>query len=380
MIVLKKNYSGLSYIASNSKLNYDPPLVNLAGEYSSYAPPGELSNLVVEALNQNQKSNIDLDGYFPFREVISKLYNNTYSYYYNPDTEITICSGAEQAFATAISAFVKEGDEVIVFEPSYCTYIPAIEANGGRPVYVQLKQPDFHIDWDEVQKVITVNTKLIILNSPNHITGSLLSSSDLDRLTKIINGTKILILSDEIYESIIFEGYEHQSIARFPKLAERAILISGTSKMLNTENWQLGYCLAPAKLSSDFRKMNHFQQFSVNLPFQIAIANFLAGYEKIPSLGDYFEKKRNLLLQNLEKSKLTFVPSKGAYFQLFNYNEVSDLKDIDFCKQLLEMHNLNTTPTTIFYHDIHDSHYFRVNFARPDIDLKYANEILSKLT
>lgn len=377
MFELKKNFPGLSYLTSSSKSVPDDSVIDLSGETSFLNPPEELINFAAEALRMSDKP-YDLDGYYPLREVLSDLFYNNYSYRYKPETEITINSGFHQAYSTLISALIKEGDEVIVFEPSYYTYLPTIEANGGRPVYVQLKQPDFHINWEEVQKVISVRTRLIIINSPHHVTGAILTASDMERLSKIVNGTNINILSDETFASIIFEGYEHQSVARYPKLAERSYIISGFSKYLGIDSWQLSYCLAPEKLMNNFRKMQRFQILSANLPFQVAMNNYLRQNPVIQS-GNILQKKRDLLLKGLKNTKLTHLPTTGTYFQVINYSKHSSQKDVVFCKQLLEQNKIIVTPLSYFYHDTVDLRYFRVNFAKSEDILMRANEIFLNL-
>lgn len=378
MFDLKKNFPGLSYITTNSKINPDSPVIDLTGESTFSYPPEDLINCVNEALKIGDIS-YDVDGYMPLREYISDLYFNNYSYRYNPETEITISSGFNQAYATLISGLIKEGDEVIIFEPAYYTYLPIIEANGGRPVYIQLKQPDFHINWDEVQKVITARTKLIIINTPHHVTGAILTTSDIERLSKIVNGTNIFILSDETNGSIIFEGYEHQSIARYPKLAERSFIISGFSKTLNIDSWQISFCVGPEKLMNSFRRMQYFQILSANLPFQIALTNYFKHFQ-VDEVGTEYQRKRDLLLKGLKNSKLSFLPSTGTNFQVFNYSKLSNLKDSAFCAQILEQNNIKVTPLSLFYHDTVDLRYFRVSFAKPDDVLTRANEILLNLS
>ncbi len=379
MIELKKNFPGLSYITSNSKSIPDSSKIDLTGESSFTNPPEELLNLVAEAIRMEDRT-YDVDGYYPLRETVSNIFFNNYSYKYNPETEVTITSGFHQTYSTIISALIKDGDEVILFEPSYYTYLPIIEANGGRPVYIQLKQPDFHINWDEVQKVITARTRLIIINSPHHITGAILAASDMERLNKIMNGTNILLLSDETYASVIFEGYEHQSVARYPKLAERSFIISGFSKLLSTDSWQISFCLAPEKLMANIRRMQHFQIMSANLPFQIATDNFIRQQNTLPAIETNLQKKRDLLLKGLKNSKVTFLPSTGSYFQVFNYSKLSPLKDVAYCKQLSDENNIIVTPLSYFYHDTIDLRYFRVNFSKTDELLMRANETLLNLS
>lgn len=379
MFELKKNFPGLSYITALSKSKPDESVTDLTGESSFSNPPAELLECVTDALKSSELP-YDVDGFLPLREIISDQFYNEYSFRYNPETEITINSGFHQAFSTIISALIKEGDEVILFEPSYYTYIPNIEANAGRPVYVQLKQPDFHINWDEVQKVVTARTRMIIINSPHHVTGAILTASDMERLSKIVNGTNILILSDETYATAIFEGYEHQSVSRFPKLAERSIIISGVSKLLGTDSWQLSYCLAPEKYMAILRKMQHLQVMSANLPFQVALAKYLKENASSKDSGSVLQKKRDILLKNLKSTRLTFLPSTGSYFQVFNFAKLSSLKDVAYCKQLFDQYKINVTPLSYFYHDTVDLRFFRVSFAKPDDILVRANETFLNLS
>lgn len=378
MFEIKKNFPGLSYITALSKTLPDDSKIDLTGEVSFSFPPEELLANLYDALRTGDKP-YDMDGYYPLREVIGDIFFNNYSYRYNPETEIIINSGAHQAFSTIVSALIREGDEVLLFEPSYYTYLPIIEANGGRPVYVQLKQPDFHINWDEVQKVVTAHTRLIIINSPHHVTGAILTASDMERLSKIVNGTNILILSDETYASVIFEGYEHQSIARYPKLAERSFIISSFSKLLSIDSWQIAFSIAPEKIMSNIRKMQHFQIAGANLPFQIALTNYLKTNPDFQAANHNLQKKRDLLLKGLKNPKLSFLPATGSFFQVFNYSKLSSLKDVAFCKQLLDENSLNTTPMSYFYHDTVDIRFFRVNFSKPDELLIRANETLQNL-
>lgn len=379
MFELKKNYLGLLYIASSSKVLPNNEITDLTGESSSEPPPSLLIDNLKKTIDLPY-TNIDADGYPALREFIADYIFNNYSHKYNPQTEITINFGHHQAYSSIISTLIKEGDEVIIFEPSYYTYLPTIEANGGRPVYLQLKQPDFHINWEEVQKVITTRTRLIVLNSPHHVTGSILNASDMEKLTKIVNGTKILILSDETYAPILYEGYEHQSIARYPKLIERTYIISSFSKILHMDNWQLSYCLAPEKMMAGFRKVQLFQIFSAAFPVQVALANFLKEGFNSAEIINSLQSKRNLLLENLKNTKLSFQPSVGSYFQVINYAKASILKDTLFCEQLLNQNKLNAVPLSLFFHEATDLKYIRINFARKDEDLIRANEILQNLS
>ena len=230
-------------------------------------------------------------GVIKLREAIAEKTFNLYSAQYDPEHEITVTAGATQAIYTAISAIVKEGDEVIIFEPAYDCYAPAIELNGGKAIYAQLKFPDYSINWDEVKKLIKQKTRMIIINSPNNPTGSILTANDLMKLEKLTKNTDIVILSDEVYEHIIFENYEHQSVARFPKLAERSFIVSSFGKTYHTTGWKLGYCLAPKNLMTEFRKVHQFLVFAANHPVQLAYADFMQRPEEYNQLNSFYAEK-----------------------------------------------------------------------------------------
>ena len=378
MIDIQKVNPGIALFGKIQKQN-DADILNMCNEGSYCDGNEKLLHVIQNSFVSNTNIHAPLDGYYPLRENISRLIENDYSFVYRPDSEITITAGAASAISTAISAFIKEGDQVIIFEPSYFTYAPVVLANGGRPTYIKLKLPDFHIDWDEVQKGITVNTRMIIINSPHNPTGKILTAQDMERLTRIVNGTKIIILSDESFDKIIYEGYEHQSIARFPKLAERSIVVFSFGKSLLSEGWKLGFCLAPERLSETFRKFHYLFSMSVNLPFQVTISDLLGRKSIFDGKAKYLERKRNLLIKGLKNSKFKLNSSSGTYFQIVNYAELSEEKEVDFCNQLLEKHRLAVMPLSHFYHDAVDNKYLRICFSVPDETIEKALAILNSL-
>jgi len=377
MIDIKKIHPGITYLNNLSNLLNDQ-IIDLACEGNIFTAPGQLIKAASKSLGENY-NRCHLNGLFSLRERIAEFIQKEYTYAYNPAEEITITAGTSQAIATAISTFIREGDEVILFEPAFYSYDSLVMANGGRPVYIQKKQPDFQIDWAEVQKGITSRTKMIIVNSPNCPSGSILSVADMDKLAKIVNGTKIIILSDETFGQVVFEGYEHQSIARFPKLASRSLIISSFGKALQIDGWEIGYCLAPAKISADFRKIHHLQTFSVNAPLQFALAEFLAGYIFDDKVSRLLQAKRDILVNGLKKSKFTIHPANGTSFQILNYAAISEDKDVDFCNYLLENKNIAVMPLSYFYHDLLDQKCIRLCFAKSDETLNKAVEIFNQL-
>jgi methionine transaminase len=375
MIDIKKTHPGLSYLSN--LLSYDE-IINLASESQTFAPHKNLIKAATNALIHNNQCT-DLDGYLPLREKISQYIQGAYTYAYKPLEEITITAGTTQALTTAIAAFVRDGDEVILFEPAFYSYGLMIMANGGRPVYIPMKQPDFHIDWDEVQKRITSRTKMIIINTPHFPTGAIFSAEDMEKLNKILAGSKIVILSDESFGQIIFEDYEHQSIARFPKLAGRSIIVSSFGKALHTEGWEIGYCLAPAKISAELRKFQHLQIQTVNTPLQVALNEYLRDPSVFQEVNKKFQAKRDIVVNGLKHSNFAICPSKGTYFLILNYASISEEKDVDFCNHLLEKHKIAVMPLSYFYHDLSDQKNVRICFAKADETLQKAVEILKSL-
>lgn len=378
MIDIKKENPGLAFLNQLFPLS-DKQVLQLAEKSSELEPDPEFIEIVAKAFSANYHSYSHLNGYLPLREKIADFIHERYRHKYSPKFEITITAGATQAIASAIACSVKDADEVIIFEPSFYTYSSMVSAAGGRPVYVPLKYPNFHIDWDEVQKVITSRTKLIIINSPHNPTGAILTTNDLERLSKIVNGTNIKILSDESFNNILFDGYEHQSAAKYPKLVERSFLISSLGKFFGVEGWKIGYCAAPAKMMDDFRRFEHVLSFSVNTPIQIALTEIFDRRETFQSIAGKYQKKRDFLLSSLQKSRFKMIPALGGYFQLINFEKISDQKDIDFVQQLLTESKIATIPLSCFYHDASDYSYIRICMAQTDQTLSEAAEILSRL-
>ncbi|MDP4207194.1 MAG: aminotransferase class I/II-fold pyridoxal phosphate-dependent enzyme [Bacteroidota bacterium] len=378
MTNIKRNHPGIAYLSGLSELGYSD-FINLANEDTDLLPSGKLLKAATHALTKGFNNYTDLNGYLQLRKNISQFVMKEFAYTYDAHSEITITAGISQAVSTAISSLIREGDEVIIFEPAFYVYDLMIMANGGRPVYIQLKQPDFHIDWDEVQKVINSRTKMIIINSPNFPTGSVFSVTDMEKLAKIINGTKIIILSDESFHQIVFDGIEHLSVARFPKVAEQTMIISSFGKALHVEGWKLAYCLAPAKIMADFRKLHNVLSYSVNAPLQVALSSVLEDDEIFKGIVEKFQAKRDLLLDGLKDTKFKFTPSKGTYFQVLNYSDVFDGKEGDFCNYLLETKKLALMPLSYYFHDLIDQKCVRVCFGKSDETLKKAIEILNSL-
>jgi len=346
-------------------------------------PNFPVSDELISLVNQNMKKGYNqyapMMGIKELREVISEKTYNLYNVKYNPDSEITVTSGGTEAIFDAITAVVKTNDEVIVFEPAYDCYVPAIELNGGIPVYVSLKYPDYKIDWNEAKNKITPKTKLIIVNTPHNPTGAVLDENDLKQLANIVQNTNIFIISDEVYEHIIFDGLKHNSLITVPELQQRSFIVNSFGKTFHATGWKTGYCVAPKELTTEFRKMHQFITFSTFTPLQYALAEFLKNPANYNGLPKFYEKKRNIFLNSIKNSKFTFVPSKGSYFQNLCYSEISDEPDYDLAIRLTKEIGVASVPLSAFYHDKKDEKTLRFCFAKDDETLNRAGERLAKL-
>lgn len=371
--------TGTTIFTTMSDLARQHNAINLSQGFPNFECSQELMDLVSENIKKGLNQYAPMQGVMSLREAIAEKMEQLYSAVYDPEREITITAGGTQAIYTALAATLKEGDEVILFEPAYDSYVPAIELNGGIPVYVQLKAPDYHIDWTEVKKLINQKTRMIMINSPHNPTGSILSAMDMMQLEKITRNTDIIIVSDEVYEHLIYDAYEHQSVARFPKLADRSFVIFSFGKTYHVTGWKVGYCLAPANLMAEFRKIHQFMVFSVNTPVQHALAAFMKNKDAYQELNGFYQQKRDLFISQVKGSKFTIAPSSGTYFQLMNYHKITEEKDAEFALRLIKEAGVASVPMSAFYHKAIDSKSLRFCFAKDDETLKRAGEKLCLL-
>lgn len=362
-----------------TKLAQENGAINLSQGFPGFDCSPELIGLVEKHLRGAKNQYAPMPGVQVLREAISRKTEEMYSIYYHPETEITITSGATQALYTAISAFVKDGDEVIIIEPAYDSYAPAVELAGGKCVYFQLHAETLSINWAEFQKLINQRTRMIIINTPHNPTGSVLSAADMMKLEKLTSKTDIIILSDEVYEHIIFDGLEHQSVARYPKLAERSVIVSSFGKTYHTTGWKIGYCVAPANLMAEFRKVHQFLVFSTNTPIQYALADYLENKDAYLQLSAFYQEKRDFFNRLFSASRFKLQPSPGTYFQLLDYSAISNEKDTDFARRLTIEHGVASIPVSVFYHKKTESKYLRFCFAKDNHELEIAAEKLIKL-
>lgn len=362
-----------------SKMANDNNAINLSQGFPNFETDKKLKNLVTKAMKEGYNQYPPAHGVKQLREEIAKKIESLYGKAYHPDKEITVTSGATQALYCAITAFVQKDDEVIVLKPAYDSYEPTIKLNGGKPVLIQLKGDNYKVDWDEVRAAITSTTKMIIINTPHNPTGTVLNQEDMEELEKTLSGTNIILLSDEVYEHLIFDGENHQSASKFPGLAERAIVCASFGKTFHNTGWKTGYCVAPAYLMKEIRKIHEITVFSVNHPMQIAYSEYLKKPGHYLELSKFYQTKRDLFLNLIKDSKFTSTPSKGTYFQLLNFSGITDEKDVNFAEKLVKEHGIASIPVSVFNINEKDNSQLRFCFAKTDETLERAAEILCKL-
>lgn len=371
--------TGTTIFSVMSALATEHGAINLAQGFPDFECSPKLVDLVNHYMKAGYNQYAPMPGVMKLREKIAEKTQALYSATYNPETEITVTPGGTHALYAAISAFIGEGDEVIIIEPCYDSYLPAIHVNGGRAVFAELKYPTYKIDWDEVKKLVNYKTKMIIINTPHNPTGTTLSAQDMQRLEKIVKNSEIIVLSDEVYEHIIFDGVEHQSVARYPKLAERSIIVSSFGKTYHTTGWKMGYVLAPANLTTEFRKVHQFMCFSANTPVQYAIADYLDDKDAYLQLSAFYQEKRDYFQQLVKGSKFKLMPCLGSYFQLLDYSKITKEKDTDYAVRLTKEFKIASIPTSVFYHKNIDNHVLRFCFAKQNDTLEKAAEKLHKI-
>ncbi len=318
-------------------------------------------------------------GILSLRETISNKIERIHQSYYSPETEITITSGGTQAIFTAIATIINPNDEAIIFEPAYDCYAPTVKALGGLVKSFEMQPPFYEIDWAMVKKLVTINTKLIIINSPHNPTGRILNKEDIDQLIQITRNTDIFIISDEVYEHIIYDQQKHLSLAQFPTLKERTFITASFGKLFHITGWKIGYCVAPENLMTEFRKIHQFQVFSVNTPIQVALNEYMKNEESYMQLPNFFQKKRDLFTSLLKDSRFTLLPCKGSYFQTVSYENISDEKDVELAKRLIVEHKVASIPNSSFYSKNTDFKTLRFCFAKKDETLEKAAKLLRKV-
>ena len=379
VIISKLPNSATSIFTVMSGLANQFSAINLGQGFPDYQMNEELMNLVSKVMQKGFNQYVPMQGYMPLRESIAEKVDYLYQTKINPDTEITITPGGTYAIYSALTTVLQPGDEVIVFEPAYDSYIPNIEINGAVPVLIDLKFPDYKIDWNEVRGKITDKTRMIMLNSPHNPTGAVLSEADMKELSSIVKDTNIFIVSDEVYEHLIFDNIPHQSILRYPDLLERSFVCFSFGKTYNCTGWKLGYCIAPAELMKEFRKVHQFNCFCCHTPSQVALADFLKNKEAYLSLSGFMQKKRDYFIELMKSTKFDLLSSKGSYFICAKYNRISNEADKDFAIRITKEFGVATIPVSPFYNAGTDNKVVRFCFSKKNETLETAVERLTKI-
>ena len=370
---------GLSIFAVMTRLALEHGAVNLSQGFPDFACDPELVDAVHRHMRAGENQYAPMPGVLALREALAAKIHRLYGARYDPATEITVTSGATEALFDIISALVRPGDEVILFEPCYDSYVPVVRLNGGTPRFVTLRAPDYRIDWSEVRRLLSPRTRLLIINSPHNPTGSILGADDLRALAAALEGSRVVVLSDEVYEHIVFDGARHESLARHPALRSRTCVVSSFGKTYHTTGWKVGYIAAPQALTAEIQRVHQFVTFATNTPAQHAYAEFTRTRPHYDDLAVFYREKRDRFLELLDGSRFIPIPSRGTYFQLLDYSAISDEGDAAFAMRLLKEHGVASIPTSAFLYDSDAPRVLRFCFAKKDETLEAAAERLRRI-
>ena len=370
---------GTTIFTVMSQLAVENNAVNLGQGFPDFAMSNELTSLVDMAMKNGFNQYVHMNGWPQLRERLVEKKARLYGASIDAETQITITPGGTYAIYTSLTTVLRPGDEVIVFEPAYDSYIPNIEINGAKPVRISLRFPDYSIPWDEVRANVNSRTKMIMINSPHNPTGSVLREEDINQLRAIVAGTQIMILSDEVYEHLIFDGIEHQSMLRYPDLLERSFVCFSFGKTYHCTGWKLGYCISSPSLMKEFRKVHQFNSFSCDSAKQVAIATYIQNEQAYLTLGSFLQQKRDFFRELMKATPFTCIPSHGSYFECYNYGHFSDEADKDLAIRLTKEYGVATIPVSAFYKDGEDNKVLRFCFAKKEETLEKAVEKLAGL-
>lgn len=369
---------GTTIFTIMSKMALEHGAINLSQGFPDFPVDPKIIDLIYSRMREGFNQYAPMPGAPALRNVIAEVVSKTYSRKTDPETEITVTAGGTEALFSVIAALVHAGDEVIVFDPAYDSYNPAIRLNGGVPVHINLKYPDFSIDWDEVKAKITPRTRMIMINTPHNPSGAVLAEHDLKTLQSLAVQHDLLVLSDEVYERIIFDGIKHQSVLHYPELAERSIAVFSFGKTFHATGWKVGYAVAPATLTTEIRKAHQFVTFSVNTPVQLALAEYMTVPDHYLNLGSFYQQKRDYFLNGIKGSSFEPMGCHGSYFQSLSYKSISGLPDMQMAEELTKKHKIASVPVSAFYQDKTDNKLLRFCFAKQEKTLDQAIDILRK--
>ncbi|MGK3968501.1 methionine aminotransferase [Sorangium sp. So ce118] len=371
--------TGVSIFTVMTRLANEHGAINLSQGFPDFDCAPELVETVARHMRAGHNQYAPMQGVLALREALSAKIERLYGRRYDPATEITITSGATEGIFSTLTAFVRPGDEVILFQPCYDSYAPAVLLNGGTPVFVTLRFPDYRVDWDEVRRALTPRTRLLLINSPHNPTGTMLSADDMRELARVVDGTDALVVGDEVYEHILFDGRRHESLARYPELADRSVVISSFGKTYHTTGWKVGYCAAPQPLSAEIQRVHQFVTFAVNAAIQLAYAEVVARDPLAADLAPFYQAKRDRFLKLIEGSRFRPLPCEGTYFQLVDYSEITTERDADFALRLIREHGVASIPISPFLSGVEPGPVLRFCFAKRDETLEGAAERLRRV-
>jgi methionine transaminase len=378
-IISKMPHVGLSIFSEMTRLALQHGAINLSQGFPDFDTHTKLKDLVAKYIRAGHNQYAPMQGVGALREAIAEKTLQMYGAVYNADSEITITTGGTQAIYAAVTAMVHPGDEVVIVEPAYDCYAPVVRLNGGVPVYVAMDFPAYKIDWEAFRRRISTKTRLVMLNFPHNPTGAVLSAQDLETLAEILRPTNASILSDEVYEHIIFDGAEHQGMARHPELRQRSFVVGSFAKTYHTTGWKVGYCLAPRPLTEELRKVHQFMVFAVNTPIQYAYAEFLEDRQCYLSLPSFYQAKRDRFLELIRGSRFRPLPCHGTYYQMLDYSRISDEPEMEFARRLTVEYGVAAIPPSVFYHAGDDHKVLRFCFAKKEETLTAAAERLKAI-
>lgn len=362
-----------------TKMANDEGAINLSQGFPDFDVDPKLIELVHTAMTRGLNQYATMLGVAPLRQILAEVIESTYSRKVSWETDITVTSGATEGIFACISAFVSPGDEVILFDPAYDSYDPAIRLNGGVPVQINLTFPGFTIDWDVVEKKISPRTRMIMINTPHNPTGSILKKADMEELERVALKYNLIVVSDEVYDRLIYDGQRHQSVLRFPGLASRSLAIFSFGKTFHSTGWKMGYVVGPDYLSKEVRKTHQFIVYSVNTPVQHALSEYLKDPSNYTGLGDFYQEKRDFFLEQMEGSSFRPLKTEGSYFQVFSYGHFSNKPDLEMAEEMTRKHKVACIPVSVFYKDRTDNRLLRFCFAKKRETLERAAAILKNL-
>lgn len=370
---------GTSIFTVMSKMAADHNAINLSQGFPDFPVSEELIELIYANMRAGHNQYAPMPGAPALKQSIAKVVFETYNRATDPDTEIIITAGGTEALYSCIAAFIREGDEVIILDPAYDSYDPSVRLNGGVPVHINLVAPSFEVPWNLLKQKITKRTKAIMINTPHNPTGSVMSEADMRSLEKIATEHDLLVISDEVYERLIFESKQHQSVLKFPELSKRAIACFSFGKTFHATGWKVGYTVAPPHLTAEIRKTHQFITFAVNTPVQLAIGTYLQNRENYVNLGKFYQAKRDFFLKEIKGSSFEPLPCYGSYFQLLSYKNISKKSEIEMAEWMTKEHKVASIPVSVFYKDGTNQHLLRFCFAKREETLEKAAKILRKL-